>query len=385
VRRRPERSRAAAASARPFGGDRLFALSVLILLGLGVVLVGSASAAISAEYYGTPYRFLLRQVAHVALGLAALVLLARMDYRRLISPAVVWGLLLTVIALLVLALLGPSVNGVSRWVLFAGLSLQPSEFAKLALVLFIAREIHRRKESSSELSPAFLVCAVVLAQIVLLVALEPDLGACAVLTFLFVALVFAAGIPWRHVLGFTLAAGAGLAIYAMSAEYRVARIMAFLNPGADPLGVGFQARQSLIALGTGGLTGTSHAGPLGTGFGEGLQKLFYLPYPHTDFIFAVLGEELGLLGTVSVLALFTIILWKGVSVSLRAPDTFGALLALGMTLVIVGQAYLNIGVTLGLLPTKGFALPLVSYGGSACVAACAAAGLVLSVAAAGER
>jgi cell division protein FtsW len=350
-----------------------------------MVMVASASAAVSVGRYGTPYHFLLRHLLYAGLGVLALFAFSSLDYRRLARPSVVFGFLGLTAGLLVAALLSPGINGVNRWVLLGPLSFQPSEAAKLALVLFLAWLLHKREGRTNDFSATLLPALVVLGQLVLLVALEPDLGAAGMLMLLFVSIFFLAGVSWAYITGCAGVFLVTLTIYALSAEYRVVRLVSFLDPQADPLGSGFQVNQALIAVGSGGLAGVSHAGPLGTGLGESLQKLFFLPYPHTDFIFAVVGEELGLAGGLVVVALFTVLLWRGMRIALRAPDRFGALLAGGLTMAVVAQAYLNMGVVLGLVPTKGFPLPLISYGGSSLVCTCVALGVVLSVSSATER
>jgi len=365
--------------------DGVLLAACLGLMALGLVMVCSASAAVSVDRFGTPYHFLLRHLLYAGLGVAVLFAVSTLDYRRLNRPAFIYGFLLAVAGLLVAALLSPSVNGVNRWVLLGPLSFQPSEAAKLALVLYLAYLLHRREGRTNDFSATLLPALVVLGQMVLLVALEPDLGAVGMLMLLFVAVFFLAGVSWAYITGCAGVFAVALTFYALSADYRVGRLAAFLDPMADPLGAGFQVRQSLIAVGSGGLTGVNSAGPLGTGLGEGLQKLFFIPYPHTDFIFAVLGEELGLVGTLGLVFLFTLVLWRGARAAVRTPDRFGSLLAAGLTVAVVAQAYLNMAVVLGLVPTKGFPLPLVSYGGSSILCTSAGLGLVLSVSAAGGR
>lgn len=377
------RARQATGLARAANADRMLLVAVILLMVLGVVMVLSASTAVAVEQFGEPWHFLLRQVVHVLLGAGILILAAGLDYRRLAGPVVIFAALAGTAGLLIAALVSPSVNNVHRWVLVGPLSFQPSEAAKLALVLYLAWLLHRREGRVDDFSSTLLPALVVLGQMVLLVAMQPDLGAAGMLMLLFVTLFFLGGLSWGTLAGCAGCFLVALALYATSADYRVSRLVSFLDPAADPLGAGFQVRQSLIAVGTGGLTGVSHAGPLGTGLGESLQKLFFLPYPHTDFIFAVVGEELGLLGTSTVVVLYTIVLWRGLRVAARAPDRFGALLAAGMTVAVAAQAFLNMAVVLGLVPTKGFPLPFLSYGGSSMICAAAAMGLVLSVSAAG--
>ena len=271
----------------------------------------------------------------------------------------------------------PAVNRVTRWIRIGPLSLQPAELSKPVFVLFLADQLSRKAGRLAEWRSAVLPCLCVLGILSLLIALEPDAGTPVLLLLLFGALLFLGGVPKRIVLLLGGAALLLLAAYTVSADYRMERLLAFLHPGSDPRGAGYQVHQSLIAVGSGGIAGSSRDGLLGTGLGAGMQKLFYLPYPHTDFIFAVVGEELGLLGTSAVVALFSLVLWRGFRAAFRAEDSFGILFGSGLTILLVGQALLNMGVVLDLLPTKGFPLPFLSYGGTSLVVSAASAGFLL--------
>jgi len=312
-------------------------------------------------------------------GSALLAGLWRLDYHALDRSSVVHGAWLLVSGLLFLALFEAPVGGARRWLHLGGMTLQPSELAKVVVVLVCAFQLSRRQDRLADPWRGLVPPLLLVGQLAVLVALQRDFGGSAVLFAVFGLLAFAAGTPLRVLAGFAAGGVTLLLTYLVQEPYRLERLRTFLDPEADPLGAGFQLRQSLIAIGTGGIAGRSHEGLLGTGLGTSLQKLFFLPEPHTDFAFAVLGEELGLLGTLTVLALFAIVIVRGLQVAARAGDPFGRLLAVGATAVLGLQALLNMMVVTGLLPTKGLALPFLSVGGSALVSACAAVGLLLSV------
>jgi cell division protein FtsW len=348
----------------------LFAVGVA-LVGLGLVVVWSASSVLAAERYGNAYHFLVRQVVWACLGLIAMVTAMRFDYRRLRQPTTVYALLGVATLLLVVVLFLPSVNETHRWVRLGALSFQPSELAKLAIVVFFAYHLERRGDHVNEFLTGLFPALVLLAWFAFLVYIQPDLGTAASLIVIGGLMLFMGGVRLRYFAA--LAVPGALLLYkaVMTAAYRRDRIEAFLNPYADPRGSGYQVIQSLIAVGTGGLTGV--------GLMEGRQKLFYLPYPYSDFVFAVIGEELGLLGSLAVLAAFALLLWRGLRAAWRAPDPFGTHLAAGLTLALVVQALVNMSVVLGLLPAKGLPLPFISAGGSSLVFSLFSLGLVLSV------
>jgi cell division protein FtsW len=273
--------------------------------------------------------------------------------------------------LLVLVLFSAPVNGARRWFNVGGLGIQPSEFAKIAAILFTALTLERRMHRIDELSYSLLPIAIVIGAMSGLILLEPDLGTAASLLMVVGTMVFAAGLNYRYLIGTAIAATPVLYLLIASSPYRLRRLLAFLNPEADPLGDGFQVMQSLIAVGTGGV--------FGRGLMGGVQKLFFLPEPHTDFIYAVIGEELGLLGATTVLLCFGIIAWRGVRIAMRTQDAFGSFIALGVTAMIAVQALLNISVVLGLLPTKGIPLPLVSSGGSSLLISLLGIGVLLNI------
>ncbi|HVS03147.1 MAG TPA: putative lipid II flippase FtsW, partial [Thermoanaerobaculia bacterium] len=356
--------------AKKLAFDKLLFTAVMLLVGFGLVMVYSASAAIARESGAALNPFLVKQAAAAALGLALMALVMHLDYRALRRPAVIYGMLLAVLALLVAALFAPALNQTHRWVFVGGVSLQPSELAKLVLVAFLAYQIDRKADRVNQ--PELLIPALAVTGLLAgLVLLEPHLSAALVLGACCCLLLFLAGFSWRW-----MAIGAAVVAPVVAAAvwlvpYRRERFLTFLDPERDPLGSGFQVMQSLIAVGSGGV--------FGLGLGNGAQKLYFLPYPHTDFIFAIVAEELGLLGALLVLALFVVVGWRGVRAGLAAPDDFGRYLAWGLTGVLVLQALLHASVAVALIPSTGIPMPFMTYGGSALVAALVASGMILNV------
>jgi cell division protein FtsW len=346
--------------------------TAVLLLSIGVVMVYSASAIFAADRFRDPYFFLKKQLVWAALGGACLWGTLRLDYRRLER----WTLPLLIVAgvLLVLVLvppLGQAINGTRRWIRLGPVSFQPAELAKLALAVFLAAFVARRRDSIGDAWRGFVPPLAVAGALALLVVAQPDLGNAVTLLALTFTVLFLAGSRTRH-LSYVAAAAIPLVVVAIAvAPYRLRRIMAFLDPWQDPRGDGFQIIQSWLAIGSGGL--------LGRGIGDSRQKLFYLPEAHTDFIFAVVAEEVGFVGAMAVLALFALLVWRGLRIGLRAPDVFGAYLALGITVLLATQALVNLGVVTGLLPTKGLPLPFISFGGSALLMTMAATGILLNI------
>ena len=357
--------------ARTLKYDKVLFTATLLLVFGSIVMVYSASALVALERYQQPYLFVTRQVMWAVLGLAVMAVAMRVDYRTYRHDAFVWALLAIVALMLIGVLFSPPINGTRRWFGLGGLGVQPSELAKLAGVLFTALILERRMHRIDELSYSLLPIAIVVGALVGLILLQPDFGTAMSLLLIVVAMVFAAGLNYRYLVGAVLVALPAVYIVLVSAPYRRRRLLAFWDPWADPLGDGFQIIQSLIAVGTGGV--------FGRGLMEGVQKLFYLPEPHTDFIFAVIGEELGLIGATGVLACFCLIGWRGLRIALRAEDSFGSLVALGITSMIVVQAFVNMSVVLGLMPTKGIPLPLVSAGGSSLLISLLGMGVLLNI------
>ena len=342
--------------ARKLKADNVLFIATILLVALSVVMVYSASAPVALSRYGRASVFLVKQGMWAALGLPMLWLLMKVDYRTYREPILIWSCFGLVALALAAVLFSAPVNNARRWFGMGGIGVQPSEFAKLAAVIFIAAILERRMHRIDEVTYSLLPIGIVVAVLVGLILLEPDFGTAMSLILIAAAMVFTAGLHYRYIVGALLAALPTMYIIAMGASYRRRRLLAFLNPWDDPLGDGFQVIQSLIAVGTGGVWGR--------GVMNGVQKLFYLPEPHTDFIYSVISEELGLVGATAVVMCFSIITWRGMRAALRAPDSFGAFLAVGLTTMIAVQALVNISVVLGLLPTKGTPLPFVSFGGS---------------------
>lgn len=351
--------------------DRWMFTVTTILVFVGLVMIFSASAVMAKERYGSAYEFLLKQLLWAVAGLAVMVVATKLDYKRLQHPALVFLLLGFTTLLLISVFFLDRTHGTHRWFHVGPISLQPSELAKPALILFLAWFLENKTNAMDDWRNTLIPAVVPTAAFLGLIAFQPDLGtaiACAGIT---ACVLFVAGVRLRY-FGYAFAASL-LPLYFLifHVSYRKDRILAFLNPYADPKGFGFHIIQSLIAVATGGVTGL--------GLMEGKQKLFYLPEPHTDFIFAVTAEELGLVGALAVIILFAIFLWRGTRAALRTQDNFGRFLAVGITSMIVLQAFINISVVLGLMPTKGIPLPFVSYGGSSLFVTLMCVGVLLNI------
>jgi len=353
--------------------DRWLFTVTMLLVFVGLVMVFSASAVMARERFGSEYAFLAKQLMWAAAGIAAMVVAMQVDYRRYKHPALVFPLLgLTTLLLISVFFLDRSHN-THRWFRVGAFSFQPSELAKPVLILFLAYFLAGRTkdkdmdDARNTLLPAAAPVLVLLG----LIVLQPDLGTAIACAGIAACILYVAGMRLRY---FAYAFGASLVpLYFLifHVAFRRDRILAFLNPYAEREKAGFHLIQSLIAVSTGGITGT--------GLMEGKQKLFYLPEPHTDFIFAVTAEELGLVGAIFVVTLFAIFLWRGMRASWRTEDIFGRYLAVGITSMVVLQAFINISVVLGLMPTKGIPLPLVSYGGSSLFVTLACVGVLLNI------
>jgi len=357
--------------ARKLQFDKWLFLATLALVCVSVVMVYSASALVALERYQQPYLFVTKQVMWALLGIAVMSIVMRIDYRTYRNETLIWSLLGIVILLLIVVLFSRPINGSRRWFGIGGFGIQPSELAKLVAIVFTAAMLERRMHRVNDIGYSLLPIGIILSVVVGLILIEPDLGTALSLLAVTGLMIFAAGLSYRYIVGAVLLSLPVLYVLVWSAEYRRRRLFAFLDPWADPLGDGFQMIQSMIAIGTGGV--------FGRGLMAGVQKLFYLPEPHTDFIFAVIGEELGLIGATVLVACFCVIAWRGMRASLNAPDGFGAFLALGLTMMIVVQAFVNMSVVLGLLPTKGITLPLVSSGGSSLLINLLALGVLLNI------
>lgn len=350
--------------------DRILFGTTLVLLGFGLIMVFSASALMAAERQQSPYSFVLRQAVGAMLGVGALLLIMRFDYRKLRDPTIVYLLLCLTLSLLGAVFLLDRSHNTHRWIRYGPFSLQPSELAKPTLILFLAFYLETRWQKLNEwtvLGPAVLYLAMVCG----LVLFEPDLGTTVALVLIAVTMLYVAGLEWRWLGYGALAATPALYWLIFHVPYRRERILAFLHPWQQAQGAAFQIVQSLIAVGSGGLTGV--------GLMNSHQKLFFLPEAQTDFIFAVVGEEFGLIGTVFLVLAFVVFLWRGLRIARRAPDQFGRLLAIGVTAMVVIQALINFSVVTSLLPNKGIPLPFISYGGSSLIFSLAAVGVLLNV------
>ncbi len=348
----------------------LFAATVGLAL-FGVVMVYSASAVMAQRENGNEFHYVLKQGIWTGIGFVVMLVALQVDYKHLKNRRVVYGLLAVTTVMLLAVFAFPATNGAHRWIKLGQLSMQPSELSKSALVIFLAYFLERRAGEEGQFWTTFMPCALVTCALAGLIVIEPDLGTAMMLGVIFVIVVYTAGARLKHlamVVAPALLVVAGLLIFV---PFRVRRLVTFLDPWASPLGSGFQVVQSLIAVGSGG--------PNGLGFAQGKQKMMFLPFAHSDFIYAVVGEELGLVGALAVIAVFALFLWRGLRISLLAPDRFGMLLALGLVTAIVTQALFNISVVLSMVPTKGIPLPFISYGGSSLVLTLAAVGILLNI------
>jgi cell division protein FtsW len=352
--------------------DRCVLAITYVLLVLGLIMVFSASGIMAETRYGDSTYFLKRQGLWLVLGLIVMHVTANMDYHvwQRMAPYVMVGTGLLLLVVLI-PLLGSEVKGARRWIRWGGVSLQPAEMAKVAVVIYLASFLSRKEGHVEEFRSGFLPPVVLVGGMAGLVLLEPDMGTAVVLGLVLVCLLFSGGARLSHLGGLVAVLLPLAAAVAYGSEYRRKRLLSFIDPWQDPMDTGFQLSQSFVALGSGGI--------LGVGLGESKQKLFFLPEVHADFVLALIGEELGYVGTASLIVLFGFFVLKGFQISGKAPDKLGSQLALGVTLLVGGQALINAGVVAGLLPTKGLTLPLVSYGGSSLVVTLLGIGILLSV------
>lgn len=351
---------------------------VLFLVGIGIAMVYSASSALAMGKFGSDYFFVKKQAIFAVLGVVGLVITSHIPY-RLYRP-LAYPLLATAIVMLAAVRftpLGTAAGGALRWLNIAGLSFQPSEFARLALVIYLAYSLSKKGENLKKFTVGFLPHVVVFGTLAGLLMLQPDFGSSVILGAITWIMLFIGGVPLRH-LATGLLALAPTAYYMMvNTDYRLRRFTSFLDPWQYPQHEGYQITHSLMAFGSGGLWGS--------GIGKSYQKLFYLPEPHTDFIFSVIGEELGLWGVLVIMALFVLILWRGTLIARHAGDSFGALLAMGLTTALILQVSINMAVSLGLLPTKGLTLPFLSYGGTSLLLNLLAVGILINISATSPR
>ena len=355
---------------RTLGFDKSLALFALALVAAGLVMVYSASGIAAAEKYSSSLALFIQQAIGAAAGIGLVVVLIRVRRPFYEHSVFVIGLLVLTVVLLGLCFLMPTVARTNRWIVVPGFRFQPSELAKVSLVLFLAWYLDRNRDRLGEIKPLLLPFGVVVLVVVLILR-EPDFGT-AVLTFgLCMILFFLAGVPAKF---FAVPAGFALPVftyYVLSSGYRLDRILAWFSPEKNLSTINFQIDQSKLAVGSGGLLGVS--------LGESVQKLFFLPCAHTDFIFSIIGEELGFIGTIGTIALFAFLVWRGIRISLKAPSLFSQLTAAGLTFLIGIQALLNISVVLGLSPAKGVPLPFLSFGRSSLMMNLIAVGLLLHI------
>lgn len=343
---------------RRTGFDKPLALTCLILMSFGLIMVFSTSAVLSTDLFNRPFHFFFNQLIGALAGLLAVVILMNTPIPFYQNGLFIHGLLALTILLLAVALLMPTIGNTNRWIILLGIRFQPSELSKISLILYFAYFIDKKRERINEfrtLAPLLAVLGLVL----FLIVKEPDYGTALLVALIAALMLFIGGLRLTTCIALGTAAAAFVGVFLLQASYARDRIATFINPQNDPLASGFQAIQSKLAVGAGGVLGVS--------LGESTQKLFFLPCAHTDYIYAIIGEELGFIGALGVLALFALFLWRGMIVSRKAPDLFTRLAAAGLTFAICTQALLNISIVLGLVPSTGLPLPLFSFGRSSLV------------------
>jgi cell division protein FtsW len=358
--------------AKRAGVDKwLFFITVLLIVA-GLVMVFSASAIMAQERYHSPYTFVGKQAGWALLGLLALLVLSHIDYTIYKSPRFIYPALCVTTFLLVLVFFIPGSHNTHRWIRFGDFfTFQPSEIAKPVLVLFLAWFLSTRLDKMNDWKNTLLRAALIPVVLIALVERQPDLGTALVLAGVTAMMLILAGMEWKYLFIALAAALPALAYELLKVGFRRQRMLVFLSPDSDPQGAGFHINQSLIAVGTGGLTGR--------GYMEGVQKLFFLPEAHTDFIYANIAEELGFIGAIAILILFVLFGWRGLRAAFRSPDPFARLVAFGITTTLVLQAFFNISVVVSLLPTKGIPLPLISSGGTSVFCTLASIGVLLNI------
>ncbi|ODN43059.1 putative lipid II flippase FtsW [Piscirickettsia litoralis] len=355
--------------------DGLLIIAILSLLGLGLVMVGSASMVVAQSNYDAPFHFLIRQGIYVALGCGVMLFMVCLNtelWRKLALPLLFLGIGLLVIVLL--PGVGREVNGSTRWLHLGPISLQVSELIKFCMIVYVADYLVRHEQAVQETLVGFLKPLALIGVIAVFLLLQPDFGALVVLAATVFVMLFMAKVPLRRFVVIFVIVAIGFSLVMVAAPYRLARLTSFLNPWADQFNTGYQLTQSLIAFGRGGW--------FGVGLGDSVQKLFYLPEAHTDFLVAIIGEELGFIGVMVVVGLFALLVFRGLLIARQAEylqQKFDAYLAYGVSFWVGLQAIINLGVNTGLLPTKGLTLPLMSFGGSSLVINCLALGLLLRI------
>jgi cell division protein FtsW len=345
---------------------------VLFLVGIGIVMVYSASSALAFKKFGTEYYFLKKQLLFAVLGIVALISCSRFPYRffrSLTYPLLILALIF--LAAILITGLGYSAGGAKRWFRLGSFSFQPSEFARFALVIYLAYSMNKKKDALKDFYVGFLPHIMILCMFTVPIIFQPDFGSVVIFGVLTWIMLFVGGVRLSYLIASLALIIPAAYFFMISADYRLKRITSFLDPWQYSANDGYQIIHSLMAFGTGGIWGT--------GIGKGYQKLFYLPEPHTDFIFSVIGEELGLWGVLIILGLYILIFWRGIFIARNCEDTFGSFVAMGLTTAIGLQVCVNMGVALGLLPTKGLTLPFLSYGGTSLLLNMASIGILMNI------
>lgn len=348
----------------------LFAITIALVM-FGLVMIYSASAVLAMEKYGTPFYYAIRQGAWCLISIVGMIVAMNIHYRKWNNRILIYSGIAISVLLLIGVLFTPAIANVHRWFRLGPVSIQPAELAKMPLIIFLAYHLARRQGQIESFKLTILPALAVCGQLALLIILEPDLGTAIMFLGITIGLLFLAGMPLRYFIGSAMVCLPAFYFLVMNVAYRRERVLSYINPEADAQDSGFQIIQSLIAVGTGGISGR--------GLANGIQKLFYLPEPHTDFIYAIVGEELGLIGAAGLVLAFGIFLWRALRVAWKAPDPFAQFLAAGVTIMIVLQALINISVVIGLLPTKGLPLPFVSAGGSSLLVNMIGVGILLNI------
>ncbi len=359
------------------GYDVRLLFPVLFLVGIGIVMVYSASSALALKKFGEDAYFLKRQAVYAAFGLSLMILCRRFPLRWLRTLTYpLLGLAVFLLIAVKVTSFGAAAGGAVRWLRFGSISFQPVEFVRFALILYLAYSMSKKGEKLKDFSVGFVPHALVLVLLASLIMLQPDFGSAVILCAITWIMMFVGGVRLRHLsLAFLVLLPAAVMLM-VKADYRMARLLSFLNPWDYAANEGYQAIQSLIAFGVGGLWGA--------GIGSGYQKLFYLPEPHTDFIFSVIGEEAGLIGVLIVVGCYGLVIWRGIRIAFKARKSFDALLATGLTVSLGLQVLINMGVALSLLPTKGLTLPFISYGGTSLLMNMASIGILMNLDAAND-
>jgi len=352
--------------------DKMVFTATLVLVSLGILMIYSSSAIRAQERFGDSYFFLKRQLLWAILGVLIMIWMMKLNYRgwqRVAFPLFLLSLLS--LFLVLVPQVGIKVNGARRWLSLLGLSFQPTELAKISLILFLSHLLAKKGPRVQEFTHGFLPLIAATGIVTAPVLLQPNFGNVAVLLAVAIMICFVGGARIRHLILLSVGSLPFLLLMMMQSSHARSRLLTLIDPSRVPEGARYQITQSFYALGPGGL--------LGRGLGDGIQKLFYLPEPHTDFIFAIIGEEIGFLGTSMIILLFGIMLWRGTRIALRAPDPFGRYTAMGITYLIVSQAAINVGMVIGLLPTTGLPLPFISFGGSSLVLSLTEIGILLNI------